>query len=210
MATQTGSRKRKRPTFIEEARRQQIIEAALDTVAEIGFAKASLAEIAKAADISKAVIPYYFGHKDELVEQTLRSIYARSDGYVRDRVAMHETALGKLRAYITAQLEYARDHRRNAVADWELMSSFDSAEAKRKFSSTTYDPSRRRMGKILMQGQESGEFRTFPVDTVASTIVGVLDGIILQWTWDVDAVDLEACCQHVLGMVEPYVRKSGS
>jgi len=126
MTTQTRSRKRKRPTFIEEARRQQIIEAAIETVAEIGFAKASLAEIAKEADISKAVIPYYFGHKDELVEQTLRSIYARSDAYVGDRVAMHETALGKLRAYITAALAYVRDHRRNAVADWELMSSFDS------------------------------------------------------------------------------------
>ena len=210
MATQTRSRKRKRPTFIEEARRQQIIEAAIDTVAEIGFAKASLAEIAKAADISKAVIPYYFGSKDELIEQTLGAVYARSDTYIASRVSVQETALEKLRAYVTAQLEFARDHRRLAVADWELMSSFDSPEAKRRFNSKTYDPIRQRMGKILSQGQENGEFRGFSVNTVASTILGMLDGIILQWTWDEDAVDLDACCQHVLGMVELYVRKSGS
>lgn len=206
MATQTRSRKRKRPTFIEEARRHQIIEAAIDTVAEVGFAKASLAEIAKAADISKAVIPYYFGSKDELIEQTLGSLYAGSDAYVGDRVAVHETAFGKLRAYITAQLGYARDHRRNAVADWELMSSFDSAEAKRKFNSTTYDPIRQRMAELLRRGQEGGEFRAFPVETVASVILGTLDGIILQWTWDEEAVDLDACCQETLNMVEPFLR----
>ncbi|MFC2031151.1 TetR/AcrR family transcriptional regulator [Chloroflexota bacterium] len=206
MATQTRSGKRKRPTFIEEARREQIIEATIDTVAEIGLARASLAEIAKEADISKAVIPYYFGSKDELIEQTLRAVYERSDTYIANRVDDQETALDKLRAHVSAQLGFARDHRREAVADWELISSFDSPEAKRRFNSTTYDPIRRRMGRILSQGQESGEFRDFPVNAVAATIVGVLDGIILQWTWAEDAVDLDACCQEVLGMVEPYVR----
>ena len=206
MATQTRSRKRKRPTFIEEARRQQIIEATIDTVAEIGLARASMAKIAKKADISTAVIPYYFGSKDELIEQTLGAVYARSDAHIANRVNAQETALEKLRAHVTAQLGYARDHRRLAVADWELMSSFDSAEAKRKFNSTTYDPIRQRMAELLRRGQESGEFRAFPVETVASVILATLDGIILQWTWDEEAVDLDACCQETLNMVEPFLR----
>jgi AcrR family transcriptional regulator len=205
MSTQVRSRKRKRPSFIEKARREQIIEATIDTVAKLGFVNASFAEIARAADVSKAVIPYYFGSKDELIEQTLNSLYERSDAYVRSRVEAQHSALDKVRAYVSAQLEYVTTHRRNALADWELMSSFETAEAKRSFSKTTYDPLRQLMGEILRQGQESGEFASLPVSTVASMIIGVLDGFILQWTWDAEAVDLEEGRQAILHMLESFL-----
>lgn len=39
-------------SFIAEARREQIIEAAINTLDEIGYVKASLAQIAKNAGIS--------------------------------------------------------------------------------------------------------------------------------------------------------------
>ena len=32
------------------------------------------------------------------------------------------------------------------------------------------------------------------------------DGIILQWTWDAEAVDLDACCQEILRMVESFLQ----
>lgn len=206
MSTNVQPRKRKRPTFIERARREQIIEATIDTVAELGFVHASFAEIAKVADISKAVIPYYFGSKDELIEQTLNTLYERSDNYVRTRVEAKLGATDKVRMWVTAQLEYVKAHRREAVADWELQASFDSAEAKRSFSKTTYDPIREFMGEILRQGQERGEFGSFPVNTVASLILGTLDGIVLQWTWDAEAVDLDECRQHILYMLESFLR----
>jgi AcrR family transcriptional regulator len=205
MSTRVQSRKRKRPTFIERARREQIVEATIDTVAELGFINASFAEIAKVADISKAVIPYYFGSKDELVEQTLNTLYERSDDFVRTRVEAQHSAWDKVRAHVTAQLEYAKEHRREAVADWELQASFDSAEAKRSFSETTYDPLRELLGETLKQGQETREFGPVPVNTVASLILAVLDGIILQWTWDAEAVNLDECCREILKMLEPYL-----
>ena len=45
-----------RPTFTEAARRIQIIECAIETLATLGYAQASLAHIAKRAGISKGVI----------------------------------------------------------------------------------------------------------------------------------------------------------
>jgi AcrR family transcriptional regulator len=59
--------RREKPTFIEEARRKQIVEAAMETIADSGYVNASLAEIAKSADISKGVISYHFESKDELI-----------------------------------------------------------------------------------------------------------------------------------------------
>src|ERR1051326_6821589 len=57
------------PTFTEAARRTQIIECAIETLATLGYAQASLAQIAKRAGISKGVIVYYFSSKEELFEQ---------------------------------------------------------------------------------------------------------------------------------------------
>jgi hypothetical protein len=54
-------------SFIAEARRAQIIEAAIRTLDEIGYVQASLAQIAKRAGISTALISYHFSDKDDLM-----------------------------------------------------------------------------------------------------------------------------------------------
>ena len=56
-------------SFIETARRAQIMAAAIDTIAEVGYGQASLARIAETAGTSKGVIIYHFGGKDELVRE---------------------------------------------------------------------------------------------------------------------------------------------
>lgn len=43
-----------RPSFIEAARRTQLIAYAIETIASLGYAQASLAHIAKLAGISKS------------------------------------------------------------------------------------------------------------------------------------------------------------
>ena len=66
---------REEPTFIEAARREQIVRCAGETIAQLGYARASLAEIAKHAGISKSVISYYFATKDELIRQVVADVY---------------------------------------------------------------------------------------------------------------------------------------
>lgn len=58
-------------TFTEQARRQQIVAAAVDVIADEGFRAASLNRIAERAGISKPLILYHFASKDELLRQTL-------------------------------------------------------------------------------------------------------------------------------------------
>ena len=61
-----------RHSFIEEARRTQIAEAAIRLIASRGFARTSLAEIAREAGCSKGVILYHFKGKRDLVQEILR------------------------------------------------------------------------------------------------------------------------------------------
>ncbi|MGH8430951.1 MAG: TetR/AcrR family transcriptional regulator, partial [Solimonas sp.] len=68
---------RQLPTFISDARQRQIVDCAIEALAEVGYARASLAEIAKRAGISKGVILYHFKGKDDLLEKVVDDIYVR-------------------------------------------------------------------------------------------------------------------------------------
>ena len=59
-------------TFIETARRAQIVAAAIDTIAEVGYARASLVRIASRIGISRGLISYHFAGKDELIKEVDR------------------------------------------------------------------------------------------------------------------------------------------
>jgi AcrR family transcriptional regulator len=47
-------------TFVEAARRDQIVRAAIETIAEEGYARASFVRIAQRASISPGLITYHF------------------------------------------------------------------------------------------------------------------------------------------------------
>jgi len=71
-----------------EARRQQIIEAALDCARRSGFHAASMAEIARAAKLSVGQIYRYFANKEAIIS----AIVARDAADLRDRFAQFQRA----------------------------------------------------------------------------------------------------------------------
>src|SRR5207248_10108944 len=52
----------------EEARRVQLIEVTIDSLAEVGYVGTTLAEIARRAGVSPGLVSHYFGDKDGLLE----------------------------------------------------------------------------------------------------------------------------------------------
>ena len=82
MRTKNTPGGQKPATFIEAARRAQIIECAIETIATLGYVRASLAQIAKCAGISKSVITYYFHSKDELIEEVVKAIFTDAARFI--------------------------------------------------------------------------------------------------------------------------------
>lgn len=66
-------------TFIELARRRQIVEAAIETISDVGLSRASIAAIASRASVSPALISYHFGSRQGLVDAVLATIQAGVD-----------------------------------------------------------------------------------------------------------------------------------
>jgi AcrR family transcriptional regulator len=112
---------RERRTFTETARREQIVRAAVSTLAELGYADTSLGKIAKTAGLSSVgMISYYFAGKAELMGEVVSTVLAAAEEAVAPRVAGETSAVARFRTYVEASLEYVAAHRAEAVALIEI------------------------------------------------------------------------------------------
>lgn len=88
----------------EDIRRQQLIEATIDTLADAGFSATTLAEIGGRAKLSPGLIAHYFDDKDGLLEATLRTLAKRLSGAVSARLRSAKGPRERVQAIIDTTL----------------------------------------------------------------------------------------------------------
>src|SRR5690348_3623387 len=106
MRSENGTGDQKQRSFIEEARRAQIVASAIEVIAELGFARASLAQIARHAGISKGVISYHFGSKDELMVEVVTRVYTAVAEHAVAKMQGVESASQLLRTHVLSVAEH--------------------------------------------------------------------------------------------------------
>jgi AcrR family transcriptional regulator len=175
MQTKNTSDGQKRPSFIEAARKAQLIECAIETIARLGYAQASLTQIAKRAGISKSVITYYFSSKEELIEQVVEAIYAAGAHFMGPQIAAQPTANLMLQTYIQSNVEYIRTHRLQMMAIMEIVLNVRTEDGKLRYGRATEEPVLKALEILLRRGQHNGEFRAFDLRVMAVTIRQAID-----------------------------------
>jgi len=182
---------RKRNPIIEEARRRQIIDAAIEAVASVGVMHASLARIAQTAGISKSVISYHFNGRNDLLEQVVSQIYTDSWAFLEPRLAAEPTAAGKLRAYLDGNIAYMRGHRSRLLAVSAIVLDLRTEDGTPRFSPHGDDSVVELLAGIVRAGRRAGEFRDADPRVVAVTVNQAVVGILGAWVAD-PALDLAA------------------
>ena len=165
-------------TFTETARRAQIMAAAIDTIAELGYGQASLARIAEAADTSKGVIIYHFGSKDELIRELLQELIARAGAYMRPRIEAEQTGAGMLRAFIESNLAFMAENRNHVAATVEIALNARAADGSQIFGRRFNDAAVAVVTEMLTHFQGTGEFRAdFDPQVMAMTVRAAIDTV---------------------------------
>lgn len=162
-------------SFIEQARRAQIVEAAIQTLAEVGYGQASLAQIAKRAGISPSLISYHFADKDALMGQTLGDITDAWDVHVRRELASCTTAGEQLRRYIEASLGHMAARPAHFAALIEIAFGARTKDGQLLYRAADEEPELRLLQDVLERGQQSGEFRALDSRHVALAIRGAIN-----------------------------------
>jgi TetR/AcrR family fatty acid metabolism transcriptional regulator len=172
-------------TFTETARRAQIVAAAIDTIAELGYGQASLARIAETAGTSKGVIIYHFGGKDELIRELVAEVVAEGVAYMEPRIEAEPTGAGKLRAYIESNLAFMRENRNHMVAILEIVLNARAADGSRLYNLSIQDDGVAALQQLLAHFQGTGEFRAgFDPHVMAIAIRAAINAVPAQLARD--------------------------
>ncbi|GAA0941472.1 TetR/AcrR family transcriptional regulator [Nonomuraea longicatena] len=192
-------------SFIEEARRAQIAASAVEVLAEVGFAKASLAAIAKHAGISKGVISYHFAGKDELMEEVVTRVYTEITEYVITRMEGLTTAGEQLRVQILSVAEHMHGHRNRLLAVWEIFNNLRDADGRPRYGAHTSEDLYLLLESIYDLGQRTGEFRAFDKRVMAVTHTAAVDAMCGYWA-ATPGYDIDAHARELADLMDRAVR----
>jgi TetR/AcrR family transcriptional regulator len=199
----------RRPTFVEEARRRQIIDCTIELVAERGPGRTSLAAIAERAGISKAAVLYHFASKDAVMDATLHHVIASYVAAVGAQVDAADGPEAMLVAYLRGTVAHLREHPAQLRVLVEGLAR--DRDGEREFAPGTPASASRSQGvaTILELGQQAGVFRPFDTRALALVIGGALDGVVAEWVGD-RGLDLDAAAAELETAVLLAVRAEGS
>jgi AcrR family transcriptional regulator len=206
MRTKNKPDGQKRPSFIEAARRTQLIDSAIETIATLGYAQASLAQIAQRAGISKSVITYYFTSKEELLEQVVTEIYAAAVQAVAPQITAQPTTTLRLQTYIRSAIDYIGAHRVRMMALMEIALNYRTVDGKLRYGGATEEWILAPLEALLRQGQEEGDFLPFDVRVMAVTIRRAIDALPLLFTTYPD-LDVESYGRELVELFDRATRK---
>ncbi|WP_432007332.1 TetR/AcrR family transcriptional regulator [Streptomyces parvus] len=205
MGTKNEPTGQKSRSFIEQARRAQIVEAAAAVVAEVGYAQTSFTRIAEKAGISKGVITYHFSGKDEILRLVVTQFFDQGWSFMEPRIRAEKTAAGQVRAWVASELEFFGGHRTEFLAMSDIMANHRSEDGSHAYGDALAEEVDA-LTEILTQGQQDGEIRQFDAHGVADIILRCTGGVLESWAMDA-TVDLEAQTALLLDFIDHAIAK---
>jgi AcrR family transcriptional regulator len=157
-------------TFTEMARRAQIVQCAADVIAESGYTRATMAQIARRAGVAKSVISYHFGDKNELMQELLRTAVATFTEFIEPRLAAQASAAGKIGAYLTGSADYVTTYPNLHLAVLEIGFNAVGPDGLPLVASMPLETHKPALEQILLDGQQAGELRDFDVQVMAGLV----------------------------------------
>jgi AcrR family transcriptional regulator len=165
-------------------RREQMLRAAMDVIAERGFADTRISDVGRRAGASSALVIYYFGTKDRLLTEALR--YSEDLFYAEcaRRLDAVEGARAKLEELV--RVCCANEALDGLASSWVLWSDMWAQAVRRPDLSRDREQLDQRwrdmVADILREGVASGEFAGVDVDEFALVLTALLDGLLVQVT----------------------------
>lgn len=187
-----------------DQRRDQMLIAAAELIAERGFSETRIADVARRVGASPALVIYYFGTKDSLLTGALR--YSEEQFYTACAEMLEKTPKLTDRLENLARMTCVPDADEGITGTWGLWFDLwaqafrhpdvarDRVELERRWRTTILD--------VVKQGVESGEIDEVDAEEFAVTWAVLLDGLSIQVALRDESVDPERAVQIAMRMAE--------
>ncbi|WP_232668219.1 TetR/AcrR family transcriptional regulator [Pseudonocardia sp. TRM90224] len=166
-------------TFTETGRRAQIVTAAIEVIAEVGYAKASFSRIAKHAGLSSTgMISYHFAGKDDLFSACVAEIEQVTGAFMQPRVDAAQGHVAQLRAYVESNVALVGVHPAPVRALIDMIRNAAAQSPAVSGRLTVFE-------EHFRAGQAAGAFRPFDARAVALALTAGLDAVVATAAADV-------------------------
>jgi AcrR family transcriptional regulator len=166
-----------------EERREQILGAAFSCFADKGYHATTMDDLVRASGLSKGSLYWHYRSKEEVFLALFDSFAAELYGEWDAAEQSGLDALEVLRRECELAVDILSDDRMGLLA-WAEFLNHPTA---RKRMGEIYETARNKLGTIVERGRAEGSLRDGPpAEEVASALVGVVEGLLLQWLVDPD------------------------
>lgn len=166
------------------AKRTEILDAALDIVARVGFRRTTVRELAEAVGLSQSGLLHYFGSKEQLFTEILRY---RDE--VDRRTFTPGAGVGAPDELATAIVELVR-HNAEVPGLVQLYSRYSSEAADpghpaHDFFRLRYERARADLTETIVRLRDDGRLPAdLDADRLAVLTFAMIDGLQMQWMYD--------------------------
>ena len=178
----------------KQAKKLEILRAAIGAFAKIGVANTKMVDIAVAAKIGKGTIYEYFRNKEDIFAEAYSLVYGETEAKVRAVLEGNLDPESKLRRLMTTTVDGLLGEGGEFA---KIIMDFWSEGIRNKSARVTeiidlkqvYTDYRLMISGILEEGVRNGVFRVENSSLTASVLIGAMDGIVLQWILDPKVLD---------------------
>jgi AcrR family transcriptional regulator len=186
-----------------EARRKQVVDAAIVCFARDGFHRATMQDICREARLSPGAIYRYFSGKDQIVEAIADERHAQEAGFLQ---SAHEPGGGVegLRAVGRAFFSSLADpdERRRRQLGVQVWAEALRNPVVHQLVMRGIDRPREVIAGLVHEAQRRGELGPgLDPDAVGRVMVALFQGFVLQQAWD-ERADVAAYLETVEAMVD--------
>ena len=193
-----------------DARRRQILDAAIECFSEKGFHRATMHDIVQRSGLSAGAIYRYFESKEELIQAIADERHARELSLI-SAAASGADGLGEnlhqLILNFFGRLEDA-DERRQRRIGIEIWAEALRNPAVYETVRDGIDEPRTRLAKLIREAQARGEVTPhLEPDAVARLMIAVFQGFLLQQAWD-PSVEVKPYLSVLQWLLDGLVQRS--
>lgn len=186
----------------KDERRAEILLSATRVFARRGYDATRIEDVALEAGIAKGTVYIYFGSREEILLAAFEVFEERLFTVVREVLGTDEPVLVRLRSTVRALLSSVGDEPELArvVLDFWAAGSFENRAVGIDFG-RIYAEYREILGVLLEEAKREGSVRSDMPEETPAVIVGTIEGVLLQWIVDPDAVLLLRIAEPILDVL---------
>jgi TetR/AcrR family transcriptional regulator, fatty acid metabolism regulator protein len=195
-------------TFTQRKRADQLVRCTIESIAQVGYPRTTVAEVARRAEVSKGVITYHFPAKDDLIKAVIADVIAEMAQYLEPRLWGENPGRYSERfiaGYFAAWTGYIETHGRDVLALVRIYNAFRDETGRPNPAFDVRADEVAVVIQVLRHGQKTGRLGSFNPRVMAAVMKAALDDLLTQYAEN-PGLDLEAYGAELAAMFENATR----